>query len=156
MASQYSDYCSQNMLLFPCVILLAETFWQRWHILIVITSSSGRNIIRFLQDCVSVCTISLLTPAALIHLGVLTLPMLRLLLSKAHRCNFNKDFWKPSKPCHVGIYWKALTEYCQMSTHLPGFQSCFVSVFFLGFSHHFVLPKLATCSIRVNTSRCVD
>ena len=52
----------------------------------------------------------------------LTLPMMRLLLSKTHKC---KDFWKPSEPCHVGIHWKALTEYFQMSTHLPGFQSFF-------------------------------
>ena len=32
----------------------------------------------------------------------LTLPMLRLLASKAQGC---KDFWKPSKPWHVGIHW---------------------------------------------------
>ena len=32
-----------------------------------------------------------------------------------------------------------------MSTHLPGFQS------FYGFLHHFVLAKLATSSIRVNS-----
>ena len=32
-----------------------------------------------------------------------------------------KDFRKPSKPCHVGIHWIALTEYSQMSTHVPGF-----------------------------------
>ena len=31
---------------------------------------------------------------------VLTLPMLRLFSSKAQG---HKDFWKPSKPCHVGI-----------------------------------------------------
>ena len=35
---------------------------------------------------------------------------------------------KPSKPCDVGIHWKALAEYSQMSTHLPGFRS-FFSVF---------------------------
>ena len=51
---------------------------------------------------------------------LLTLPMLRLLLPKAQWC---KDFWKPSKPCHVGIHWIALTEYSQMSTHLPEFRS---------------------------------
>ena len=34
-------------------------------------------------------------------------------------------FWKPFKPCHVGIHWRALAEYSQMSTHLPGFQSFF-------------------------------
>ena len=51
-----------------------------------------------------------------------TLPMLRLLLSKAQE---RKEFWKPSKPCHVGIHWIALAEYSQESTHLPGFQSFF-------------------------------
>ena len=50
---------------------------------------------------------------------------------------------KRSKPCHVGIHWIVLTEYSQMSTHLPGFQS------FLRFLHHFVLAKLASSSIRV-------
>ena len=30
--------------------------------------------------------------------------------------------WKPSKPCHVGIYGIAFAEYSQMSTHVPGFQ----------------------------------
>ena len=50
----------------------------------------------------------------------LTFPMLRPISSKAHGC---KDFWKTSKLCHAGIHWKALTEYSQMSTHMPGFQS---------------------------------
>ena len=54
-----------------------------------------------------------------------------------------KPFWKRSKPCHIGIHWKALAEYCQMSTHVPGFQ------FFFSFLHHLVLAKLATSSIRV-------
>ena len=43
----------------------------------------------------------------------LTLPMLRLLLSKGKGC---RDFLKPSKPCHVGIHWIALAENSQMST----------------------------------------
>ena len=30
-----------------------------------------------------------------------------------------RDFWKPSKPCHVGIHWIALAEYSQ---GLEGFQ----------------------------------
>ena len=59
----------------------------------------------------------------------LTLPMLRLLLSKAQGC---KDLWKTSKPCHVGIHWKALTEFSQMSTHMSWFQSFFI------FLHHFL------------------
>ena len=50
----------------------------------------------------------------------ITLRMLRLLSSKTQGC---KDFWKTSKPCCVGIHWLALTEYPQMRTHLPGFQS---------------------------------
>ena len=60
--------------------------------------------------------------------------MLRLLSSKAQR---RKDFGKPSKPCHVGIHWIALTVFFQLSTHLPGVL------------HHFVLAKLAISSIRV-------
>ena len=49
----------------------------------------------------------------------LTLPMLRLLLSKGQG---RKDFSKPSKASHVGIHWIVLAEYSQMSTHVPGFQ----------------------------------
>ena len=76
----------------------------------------------------------------------LTLPMLRLHSSKAQKCKY---FWKPYKPCHGGIYEKALAEYSQMSTHLPGFQS-----FFSFFLHHCVLAKLATSSIRVKILLC--
>ena len=64
----------------------------------------------------------------------LTLPMLRTLLSKAQG---SKYVCRPFKPCHVGIYWIALAENSQMSTHLPGFDS-----FFQVFLHHFVLTKL--------------
>ena len=39
-----------------------------------------------------------------------------------------KYFWKPYKPCRVGIHWISLTEYCQMRTHVPGFLS-FLRVF---------------------------
>ena len=67
---------------------------------------------------------------------LLNLPMLRLLSSNAQE---RKYFWKPSKPCHVGIHWITLTEYSQMSTHMSGFM------------HYFVLANLATSSIRVNT-----
>ena len=73
---------------------------------------------------------------------MLTLPMLSLLSSKTQGCN---DFCKPSQPCYVGIHWIALAEYSQMSTHVPRFQS------FFRFLHHFLLGKLATSSIRVNT-----
>ena len=51
-----------------------------------------------------------------------TLLMLRLLSSRAH---WRKFFGKASKPCHVGIHWKALTECSQMSTHISGFQLFF-------------------------------
>ena len=74
----------------------------------------------------------------------LTLPVLRLLSSKAQGC---KDFWKQSKPCHVGNHGKRFAEHSHMSTHVPGLQS------FSGFLHHFVLAKLATTSIRVKLPR---
>ena len=80
-----------------------------------------------------------------VSINGLTLSMLRLLLSIGEKC---KKFWKPSKPCHVGIHWKALTEYTQMSTHMPWFQS------FSAFLHDFVLAKLATSSIRVKIPLC--
>ena len=73
----------------------------------------------------------------------LTLSMLKLLSSKAQGC---KDFWKPSKPSHVGIHWEALAERSQMSTHLSWFQ------LFFGFLHHFVVAKLVTSSLRVKQS----
>ena len=28
-----------------------------------------------------------------------------------------------SKPCHVGIHWIALADYCKKRTNVPGFQS---------------------------------
>ena len=62
-------------------------------------------------------------PGTLYHINtVLSLPMLRLLPSKALG---RKDCFKPSKPCHVGIHWIALAEYSQMSNHVPGFESLF-------------------------------
>ena len=57
-----------------------------------------------------------------ISMNGVTLPMLRLLSSKAQGC---KDFWKSSKPCHVGTHWIVRAEYHQMSTHMPGFLSFF-------------------------------
>ena len=56
-------------------------------------------------------------------------------------------FWNPSKPCHVGIHWIAVTEYSQMSTHVPGFQS-----FFRYFASLCVLANSAPSSIRVKES----
>ena len=50
----------------------------------------------------------------------LTLSMLRLLSSKAQE---RRQFFKPLKPCHVGIHWKALAESFLMSTNFPGFLS---------------------------------
>ena len=70
----------------------------------------------------------------------LTLPVLRILSSKAQG---REDVWKPFKPCHTCIYWKALTEYSQMSTNLSRFES------FFSILHHFAMVKLATSSIRV-------
>ena len=66
--------------------------------------------------------------------------ILRLLSSKVQG---HRYFWKPSKPFHVGVQWKALAEFSRMSTHIPGFQS-----FSKGLDH-FVLAKLVTSSMRV-------
>ena len=44
----------------------------------------------------------------------------------------------------------ALAEKCQMSTHVPGFQSFFI------FLHHFLMAKLATSSIRVSIVRDIQ
>ena len=49
---------------------------------------------------------------------MLTLPMLRLLSFKAQWRNY---FWKPYKPCHIGLHWIALADECLVSTHVPGF-----------------------------------
>ena len=49
----------------------------------------------------------------------LTLPMLRLLSSKAQG---HKDIRKPPKSCHVDIHRIALAEYSQISTYGLGFQ----------------------------------
>ena len=70
----------------------------------------------------------------------LTLPMLRLLISKAQG---RKHFRNPFKPFHVGIHWNALTDYSLLNTHVPGFQSCY------RFLHLFVMAKLAASSIKV-------
>ena len=53
---------------------------------------------------------------------MVSLPMLGLPLSKAQG---HKDFLKQSKPCHVGTHCISLTEFSQMSTHVPGFQPLF-------------------------------
>ena len=60
----------------------------------------------------------------------------RLLSSKAWGC---KDFWKPSKPCHVGIHRIALAKFSQMSTHVPGVQS------FLRFFASFCIGQSCKC-----------
>ena len=74
-------------------------------------------------------------------LKVLTLSMLRLVSSKEQGRIY---FWKPPKPCHAGIHWIALLEYSQMPVHMcQGFNH------FSDFSHHFVMAKLVTRSIRV-------
>ena len=79
----------------------------------------------------------------LVYLPVLYYVIQGNIIFNAFNAQGRKDFWKPSKPCHVGILWTALTEYSQLSTHMQGFQSFFV------FLHHFILAKLATSSIRV-------
>ena len=45
-------------------------------------------------------------------------------------------------PCHVGIHWKALAEFSQMSTHLPWFQS------FLSFLSSFYIAQISNNQLR--------
>ena len=67
----------------------------------------------------------------------------RLLSSKAQGC---KQFWKPSKPWHVGIHKIALTEDSQMNIPMSqGFSH------FSAFLHYFVL---ATFKPRLNRQGC--
>ena len=73
-------------------------------------------------------SVTLTHPEKVNFTSLSSLPMLRLLSSKSQG---RKDFWKPSKTCHVGIHWIALTECSQMSTHMTGFQSFFS--FFVSF-----------------------
>ena len=102
----------------PLAIWSALTVWSPWTQL-----SNFVYIWKLFKE-------KLFNPARRIHcqtfhkilLSPLSLPMLSLLLSKALGC---KDFWKPSKPYHVGIHWITPTEYCQMSSHVPGFLSFF-------------------------------
>ena len=72
--------------------------------------ASGR-----LVQKLNVCTVD---PSSCLR-RLLTLPMLRLLSSKAQG---RKDFHKPSEIGHAGIHWKAFAEYFQMSTYLPWFR----------------------------------
>ena len=65
------------------------------------------------------------------------------------QCTRTQDFYKPSNPCHIGFHWIAFTEHSQMSTHMPDFHIS-------AFSHHFILPKLATSSIRVKETLSVN
>ena len=54
-----------------------------------------------------------------------------------------KDFRNPSKPCHVGIHWKALAEYSQINARFSA-----ISVYL----NDFVLIKSVTSSIKVKIS----
>ena len=73
----------------------------------------------YLADKTFQCLQEMFTATKEIQVQLLILQMLRLLSAKAQGC---KDFWKSSQPCHVGIHWRALAEYFQMSNHMLGFQ----------------------------------
>ena len=97
-----------------------------------------RNIIqRYIKEVFFTLAIDLPSPVADLYsfLSMLTLPMLRLLSTKAQ---WRKDFWKPSTSCHVGTPWTPRwVPMCQGFNH------------FSGFLHHFVRAKLANSSITV-------
>ena len=89
----------------------------------------------FLFSFKLLCDLVLLTKVAS-ALEVLTLILRVLLSSNAQKIS--------SKPCHAGIHWMALTEYYQISTHVPWFQS------FFRFFASFCIGKLGTSSMRFN------
>ena len=51
-----------------------------------------------------------------------------------------QDVWKPSKPCHVGIHWRAL---CLWLSTLRWVPLCQGFSHFSGFLHHFVFVKIS-------------
>ena len=75
------------------------------------------------------------------------LPMLRLFSSEAQGPWGRKDFWKPSKPCHVSIHWNYL-----LPSILRWVPKCHGFNYFSGLLPLFVLAKLATSSVRDNCS----
>ena len=93
----------------------------------------------YIMSCLVSWSVCILSTCIFQRKCFLTLPVLRLSSSKAHG---RKGFRKPSKPCHIGIFWIVLGEFSQTRTHVP----CR-----LKFSASFVLPKLATSSITVKT-----
>ena len=49
--------------------------------------------------------------------------MLRILSSNAQKAKNYENHFNPVMLVILGIHWKALAEYYQMSTHLPWFQT---------------------------------
>ena len=79
----------------------------------------------------------------------LTLPMLRLLSSKAQG---RKDFWKTSKPCLVGIHWKAFVEYSQMYVWKTS-KPCLVGIHwkaFVEYSQMYVWKTSKACLVGIH------
>ena len=71
--------------------------------------------------------------------------MLRLLSAKA------QERKKSSKPCHIGIHWKAVVEYYQIGTHIPGFRS--FSAFFASFCFNKISYWLSSQKVYVECPR---
>ena len=142
------DYINMYQTTFPVECLSEETFPEWFHtcqvtsaITILMKITVRIIIIHQILSLRGVGWVSINLPASNIFqkifwlqrycessevlLTVSAITILRPLSSKALGC---KDFWKPFIPCLVGIHLKALIEYSQMSTHLPGFRS-FFSIF---------------------------
>ena len=94
---------------FPCIK------WCTAQLPMKISGAKNHSRGNFFVSCMHMCDIWLQGDH---RRNVLTLPVVRLLSSKERI-----HFWKPSKPCHVGIHSIALAEYSQMSSHVPWFQS---------------------------------
>ena len=115
-----ASYCFKTIVvcsLFVCIVLL----------LVAIFKPIGQNAFNPFMPrvCINIINVSILVKCKIWCLANSFLSSKRFLFIAYQSIQYKKwqDFWESSKPCHVGIHWIALSEYSQMSTHMPGFQS---------------------------------
>ena len=126
------------------------TFWQHLLILVKFDKYSMRDCmtqqeiqLSFKYQHNATVNTSLITRHYFLSCSLPCKVFILMMLNLFYPSHSSTEMWQLPKPCHVGTHWKALAEYSQVSTHLPGFQS------FLRILYHFVLVKSATSSIRV-------
>ena len=146
MSFSYIKKCSAQNFSLPiqasanCNVLARKPFFQKFTCRGKWASTYVKTWRSCLDNYNGAATLLNLLPSIVCVKPPLTLPMLRLLPSKAKG---RRIFGKPSKPCHVGIHWIALAENSQTIILVLGFQP------FFRILHHFVLAKKATSSVSV-------